>query len=433
MSEAENRLFGDETTYAYVGSATLSMTDGLISLLDYSEGDLELTAKICAVSPGMLGAEQKSSILTALYSAVDGRAEVTETEFAAALLGLAALGEPVLDRLYYFASVCGEYPLEAKLYLTAALAYIGDFSAASELYATLKTEYARSGEGEELYFNGSGTEESIRLTALALMSASRINRTDASGMVSYLSERGSASGYYGLELAGYIRYFMPTEKASASFSYRFGEGGETVNVSLSAGEVYSIQLTKSGFDSLAILDYEGGISVRAAYSGSPEDALEGAEPTSELSVTKAITPYDEKLGLYRVDISFSGSSDRAYISFDISDVIPSGARFVSNVNRSGNSYISGDRYIWASIYNTGGQQMKGSIWISSRSSSLKWNEATSEYSFSGSVSYIIRGAVTGEFIAERTLVCNTRTGAFALGNRLELTISESGWKVKEIK
>lgn len=438
ISEAESVLFGDGSLPVNSGGIygsmnRLTMADGLISLLEYSGGDLELTAKICAIAPGMLGASEKDIIINTLYGIADGKTKATETELTAALLGLSALGEPVLDRLHYIASICRDYPAEAKLYLAAALAYIGDFPAANEFYGILKSEYAQSGEGGELYFKGSNTEDSIKRTALALLTAARINRTDAGGMVNYLADRVSSSEYYGLEMSSYIRFFMPGEKTTAAFSYRFGNDGETVSITLTAGEIYNLQLTKSGFDNLQILSHDDGIRVRAAYGGSPADAIDGADVSKEITVTKNITSYDERLGLYRVDIRFSGKSDRAYASFEISDVIPSGARYVSSIYDYGDSYISGDRYIGAWIYNPGGQRMNGHIWISNRSSTFKWHDVTSEYTFNGTVSYIIRGAVTGEFIAEQTLVRNTRTGAYALGNRLSVTIADTGWVVRGIK
>ena len=159
-----------------------------------------------------------------LQAYLGGGEYLDDTELCAALLGLAALAEPVLDVLYNVASVAAAYSVEAKLYLAAAFAYIGDFPAAKVIYAAVKSEYLSENEARELY-QGEGTEEQIKLTALALVVASRLNRTDAEGMVKYLLGHVSGAEYYELEMAAYVGFFMPTERVESAFSYRFA-GGE---------------------------------------------------------------------------------------------------------------------------------------------------------------------------------------------------------------
>ena len=51
-------------------------------------------------------------------------------------------------------------------------------------------------------------------------------------------------------------------------------------------------------------------------------------------------------------------------------------------------------------------------------------EGRNEYSFSGQVSYIIRAAAEGEFIAEAALARNLATGGYALSERMTLTVSD---------
>ena len=95
--------------------------EGLVSLLDYSNGDIELTAKICAIAPEVLTEQRRAAIALELTSYLGGGEYLDDTELCAALLGLAALGEPVLDVLYNVASGAGDYSPEARLYLAAAL------------------------------------------------------------------------------------------------------------------------------------------------------------------------------------------------------------------------------------------------------------------------------------------------------------------------
>ncbi len=417
-------------------SATLnSRGSGLIPLLEYSEGDIELTAKICAVAPEALSSYRKADIINTLSSYIDAKKYTDPTELAAALLALGALGEPVLDRVYHIASSHTSFTVETKLYLAAALTYIGDFSAANELLALIKTEAGSEAEGGEYYIKGDNTEESIKLTSLALLTASRLSRIDAEKMIRYLRTHVSTLEYYGLEIAAYVKYFMPTERVESLLSYRFGEG-EVEKVSVRAGGAYVLRLTKTGFDSLQILEADPSLRVRAAYGGSLADATDGGQKTGELTITKTITPHDAAGGLYKVTISFSGKTDRAYSSFSVSDCIPTGARFVSNHIGYNDGWVtvSGSKQMSAFIYHEGGQKMRASIWISAPyMKKAKWNEIVPEYSFSGSLSYIIRGAVTGSFVTEETLIQNFTTGSYAVSDRMYITIGDGKWTVDSIE
>lgn len=426
---ASEALFGSNRTdgLAEIRERLSANRGGLVSLLDYSEGDISLTSKICAIAPEALTEQLKASIIGVLQAYLGGGEYLDDTELCAALLGLAALGEPVLDVLYNVASVAAAYSVEAKLYLAAAFAYIGDFPAAKVIYAAVKSEYLSENEAKELYIRGEGTEEQIKLTALALVVASRLNRTDAEGMVKYLLGHVSGAEYYELEMAAYVRFFMPTERVESTFSYRFA-GGEVQTITLRAGGAYALTLTRHGFETLEIVGADPNIRVRAAYFGSPADALEGREQTETISVQKTITPYDEKLGLYLVTLNFSGKTDRAHLCFSISDSIPTGARFVSSVVFD-KPYTTLRSRTSAWLYNTGGQQMRGGISIWTPNS--KWNDKFDEYTYSGSVSYLIRGAVIGDFIVEEALIRSNLTGSYATTERMKVTIKEDKWVIKQ--
>ena len=427
---ASEALFGtNETQELATIREQFNRINGLISLFDYSEGDIYLTAKICTIAPEVLSDTVKENIVNTLNTFLSTKNYNNDTELCAIMLALASFGEPVLDELYYISSGCSSFSIEAKLYLCAAFAYIGDFSAANDIYSSLKDEYGNFTEGDELYFKGDNTEDNIKLTALALISAARINRSDSESIINYLLQHQSSSEYYGLEIVSHVKYYMPSEEIESSFTYRFGDDGEIKTIDLNAGKVYYLSLTKSGFESLQIISADDNIRVRAAYGGSPADALNGAETTKELKVSKTITQYGENPDLYLVTINFNGKSDRTWLNFQISDCIPTGARFVTGINQERNVTATSGKEGNAYIYYSGDQQMQGYISIWTRNST-NWNERCSEYSFSGRVSYLIRGAVTGEFIAEEPLVRNNSTGAYAVGNRLLITINDSKWDIK---
>ncbi|NLW73896.1 MAG: hypothetical protein GX057_03235 [Clostridiales bacterium] len=426
---ASEVLFGSNRTEDLANiKERLSENHGLIPLLEYSEGDIALTAKICAIAPEALTEQLKASIIGVLQAYIGGGEYPDDAELCAALLGLAALGEPVLDMLYNVASDAGDYSVEARLYLAAAFAYIGDFPAANTMYSEIKSKYGTTNEYRDLYVRGADIDEQIKLTALALISASRLSRTDAEVMVKYLLEHVSRSEYYGLEMAAYVKFYMPTGRVESTFSYRFGND-KVETVTLKAGGTYALTLTRSGFETLQIISADPNIRVRAAYFGSPADAVKDNRKTEGIKVEKTIAPYDEKLGLYVVTLSFSGWSDRPYMSFDISDSIPTGARYVSNYGYRVVAKRGDKTSAW--IYNAGGQQMYGSISVWTKAK--KWNDKLDPFEFSGSVSYLIRGAVTGDFIVEEALIRNNLTGNYATSKRMQVTIKEDTWVIKTMQ
>ena len=218
------------------------------------------------------------------------------------------------------------------------------------------------------------------------------------------------------------------KRVESTFSYRLGDD-KVETVTLKAGGAYALTLTRRGFETLEIVSADPNIRVRAAYYGSPADALEGREQTETISIQKTITPHDESQGLYLVTLNFSGKTDRTHLCFTISDSIPTGARFVTDAAAKKIIPTQRQTKAHAWLYNTGGQQMRGgiSIWTPN----TKWNDKYEEYTFSGSISYLIRGAVTGKFIVEEALVRNNLTGNYAVTRRMQIEIKDGSWVIRQ--
>ena len=424
-NDALSKLFG----WDYDKSRAISLLSsyyGFIPLVSYGEGDVELTAKICAVAPDCFTPVKRNYIINQFYNFLEKEEYIDDIELAASLLGLAALGEPVLNDLTFIASHCEDFSTEAKLYLCAAFAYLGDFSSAKLIYNALYDEYAKT-EGDRLYFKGGSIEESIKLTSLALLSASLVSKADAGRMVNYIMNNESFLDQYILELASYVRFFMPAEIKNSSFTYRIGDVEEQ-EITLSAGRVYTLTLTKKELANLKIISCDRAITVKARYFGTAEDATDGKAKSEKLSISKTIKPYDTDLGIYRVTIKYSGKTNNSYAYYTLSDCIPAGARFVNNRINNSSQSIRGSIYTGAYISNSG-QMLTGGIavWRNNRNP-LSGNE---EYSFSGEVSYFIRAAVQGEFVYESAIAVNTRDSTYALSERYKITINSGVWLIND--
>ena len=161
---------------------------GYFSLLSYSAGDPVLTARILALDPAIADASRRDSLVPLFTSAVGSETQTDRETLCASLMGLAALGEPVLDRLYSVASVAGKYSPEAKLYLAAAFACKGDYPAAYGVYSDVRD--AAGVYDEEygtLYFDGKSVDGNIKLTSAAMFTAARVSSADAGAMAKYLT------------------------------------------------------------------------------------------------------------------------------------------------------------------------------------------------------------------------------------------------------
>jgi hypothetical protein len=244
-------------------------------------------------------------------------------------------------------------------------------------------------------------------------------------MVRYLQNHTSSVELYDIETAAFLTHYTPKSADETVLSYTT-RTGEEVSVTLKRGQSHTVTLTKSDFAALKITSADEGMTVRASYGASPADAM--MERDSTLTLHKTITPYDAKNGIYRVTITYEGKSDADHLSYALSDTVPAGARFFIDeprYNASWNDYTS------AYLSNDGGQQMKGSISV--------WNptlydknrlDGTQAYSFSGSVSYLIRGAVKGTFTAEPAMALNYEYGTYTQTESHTVDIRDGAWNIK---
>lgn len=424
---ASEKLFGsdgyrtedlDEIRSAFSGSY------GLIPLLEYGEGDLAFSAKVCALAPEILTETKKQSLIEE-FTLVLSDKEIADSEtLTAALFGLAALGQPVLNDLKFTALRSADFTMTAKLYLMAAFAYLGDFGAAAEIYDTLAASNREETEGE-VSFRGATTEETIQNTANALISAALIRKADAVGMYRYLQSHTSLLNLYQLEQSAYIKFFYPLEAAAAGFTWTVGD--KTEQVEMKIGEITGLYLNKADFEALKISKVSGNLKVRAAYLGGAEEALREGIPQQNIKISKSVKEEDASRNLYRVTLNYEITTDRNYSSFLLSDYIPTGARYFEGKNEN----YHDTEGIWRSggyIYNLTGQSMRGSVYIY-RTDTEKL-EGLEPVTLTGSVSYLIRGAVKGEFAIDTAVLQDRRNGSYALSESGTLEIGDGAWKIE---
>ena len=383
------------------------LTNGLISLLPYSSGDLKLSAMIAAFCPAALTASTKD-ILRASFEKTN-YGTCTEEELVYSLLGLAAVGAPVLNDLIFVSSSCASFSAESKLVLAAAFAVIGDYSAANDIYGAMRSEMFTE-EENAAYFTASSTEERIALTATALVSASVCNRKDAELMKNYLLEHTSRTELYNMQLAFYLANYIPADGEATEFTYTLGK--DSITESIAIGSSWHITLTKQEFESFEITSGGDKLYVNACYTGTPDEAMEDNGETDLLKLTKTVKKTEK--GMYLITVSYSVTSDKDHLSFTVSDVIPSGARFVRHGSGSNSSKGS---YLWLS---NSGQNMRGTLYCYNYTESKLLGLHSRTYS--GSFSYYVRTAIPGEYVVESAFAQNAASGSFTVSERQTITL-----------
>ena len=409
-----------------------------ISQMPYSEDDTELTALILSVAPEVLSENRKIKLTKYLYQVLASQNQTDDVTLCASLASLAALGEPVLDRLYAVATVANRYSPAAKLYLALAFACIGDYGAAKDIYTQMKAAMGTEDtEYGTLYFRGDTTREGADLTALALCIASRVARADAAKLVTYLNAVRVLTPAENMALASYLRYFRITGKQEdQSFTYTLD--GIQYTKTLRAGVSCSFRLNKAQLEAFSVEAADAGISVTASYYGNPAEMLEEGEDTGRVQIRKDIQQIAGDL--YRVTLTVSGTSVRVSEGFDLNDTLPAGATLVS-LDRQvlpdtyhisiGKAKVPETVQCYGALSDRG-QTVKGRICVYNYAESavLNANGVCAEYPFEVTVSYIIRGAVEGTFSAEPAFVRNYATGIFSVSEGYTATIRENAaWEI----
>lgn len=436
-SAAREKLYGESSAdeqedLMRMITENFDRSNGLFRTFPYSEADPKLTASILALGLP-LDSNYTTRIASACRNAVASEDQESPEILIANIVSLAALGEPVLDTLYSVADKAANYSAEAKLWLALGFALCGDYPAAHDIYSMVKAETgSENAEYGTLKFEEKNFDDTVYLSCLALMNASRIARDDAAKLAVWLSENRTDVTSDRIALACYLKYFLPQEAGETlEFTYSIGETKE--DVKLASGRSFMLTLSEKELEALE-LSLPGDAKVGVYYRGRTDEALSGGTgEESRISVKK--TMQQNINGNCVVTLRINGTSTRVFEHFELYDLIPSGARFLA-LETSGHSYVkTGNVETYAYIYNRSGQHMTGMVSIYNNiyaNDKDRQRLECPEYSFDICVSYVIRGAVEGDFIAESAYMRNTRTGAFSLSERLVVTISEKdGWRCRE--
>ena len=312
---------------AYAGS------NGLIALLPYSGGELGLTAKIASADPELVDGYALSSTFRQI---LDSKKSTNE-EIAQALLGLAALGEPVLIPLQNLAGL-EQQSVTTRLYTAMALAEIGDREKARDIFVELLREY---GEETDAYVRLKlpSDAETLEMTALGTVLAAMIQDSHMDKLWTYTSTVYEKDVITSLERALYLSEVIPGLPVSDT-AFELVVNGQPTVIDLSNGKTYSLRLTEGQAADAVIRSVKGSAMLTTSRSvesdGQEKDALVSLKREYRNLQGQVVTEFKEgDVIQVRVTPSFDNSApDGAY---QITDLVPSGLTLVTQPRRYSNT------------------------------------------------------------------------------------------------
>ena len=401
-------LYGASSLYADRIADLLAdvNTTGGARIYSYAEEDPVLTAKIALLLSDVLSYSTKQAYISYLSDTLVSAGDAKT--IAVCLLGLASLNQPILGDLVFarenFASFKNA-DTEAKLYLAAAFAAVGDAASAAQLYIEAVNN-VRVQEQDEIYLKGENTEETLALSYAALLCASLTDCTEAEGLMTYLSRRSSSYEMYVLETAVFAAAYAPESYEEKSFTYTLN--GETITCTLNARMPVTLQLNRDSFASFALTDAHADIRIRAQYTGTPDQAA--VTELDNVKVKKTVEPSKEGTDFYSVTVEITGTTDKDWFTANLTDRIPTGARFVRIVGQS----FSGSSDTWGWIREENGH-IRGTLSVYNRN--VTTTAGRSEKAFTVTYSYMIRAYAPGEFVCESTYLVENGSGKYAASQR----------------
>jgi uncharacterized protein YfaS (alpha-2-macroglobulin family) len=341
--------------------------DGGLALLTYGSSDPQLSAKMCSLASGEIDREALAGYFKRLLNNPD----TTPEDAAYCYWGLAALKKPVLLDIRAILETPGITP-EIRLILGVALAEIGDFQGASEIYLDF---IKNSGKVTETYawIEKETRDDSIDATALCALIALRINAPEKIKLFNYITSNSTSELLVNLERMVFVTNYINGASLDSSFSYEIN--GDKKQVELKKGAYYRLDLTPEKLSALKFGNVRGKVAVAASYVAPIGEIRAGGGNIVSLERTyTTVGKSGPATSFNRSDTikitlmpKFGTTAPDGY--YEITDVLPAGFRFVrpdyASSKGEGNWWypneVTGQKIVFGYYYNKNNPYRRSSI------------------------------------------------------------------------
>lgn len=300
--------------------------DGGLALLTYDSSNPALSAKMAALAADGIDRDA----LAAYFKRILENEDTMPEDAAYSYWGLAALKEPVLLDIRA-ALASDELTPHLRLVLGAALAEIGDFQGAKDIYTEAMK---RSGTiTDTLAWLETGTrDESIDATALCSLIALKINEPEKLKLFNYIKSNSTSELLVNLESMIFVSNYIKQASLSNSFSYELN--GVKKQVDLQNGATFRLDLTPELLASLRFSNIQGKVQVAASHvapvsqirntDGNQVSILRTYALASDNRTTNDFNRSDKvKITITPV---FGATAPDGY--YQITDILPAGFRYI---------------------------------------------------------------------------------------------------------
>lgn len=372
--------------------------DGGLALLTYDSSNPALSAKMCS-----LAADGIDSQALALYFRKLLENDITIPEdIAYAYWGLAALKEPVLLDIRNLLKAV-DNTLQIKLILGAALAEIGDFQGAQDVYKEVMEKMGKVTDTFAWLETGT-RDESIDATALCSLIALKINAPERLKLYNYIKSNSTSELLVNLERMIFVTNYIKGASLDSGFSYELD--GIKKQVDLQKGSHYRLTLTPEKLPALKFTNVQGKVIVSASYV----IPVSEARPTegNHISVNRNYSVGNGSAASFnRSDTikitltpNFSENAPDGY--YEITDILPAGFRYVRAGSASGNASwyldeVTGQKVVFGYYY----------------------SKATSN---KGSIVYYARAVTPGTYTADNAAIRHIDSDITGFTGKVQITI-----------
>lgn len=380
--------------------------DGL-SLLTYSEADVELTAKLMnIIQDEYLNMKAKKYFKRVLANNTE-----YDTDVAAALWGLSKYMEPVLLTIYDLLENDSLEPRD-KIYLSLALKELGDNITAKKVYKELKEGLKEA--GDFLYFESNADErynytEDYELTALLPVLGVKLRDYDTSDkLFKYIYHNPSKYTLSNLEQLIYImnRDIMKLQEIKDLFGeVTVTANGEKETYKLKLFDRESFAVPKEKIKDIKFTNIKGSIACKVDALGNKDDLEKNKTDDFAIGITYAQKATGEEQKSYnhsdvvKVTImpSFSPVVERG--DYEITYVVPAGFRYIEKDNT------------WP-------------FWVEENGQKLKLNFHYDKQNFAPiPITFYIQAAQTGEYIVDYVVIKENLETKLNYVNKEVLTVN----------
>lgn len=334
--------------------ATYQQWDGGLALLPYGSSDLELTVRALLADPAALDAGAARAYLRVAPRG-DGEAQPTPEQRAIALVGLAALGDPVLGELR---AVLGMPSADGRTRLWAAigLAVMGDRGPAASVEREALAAWGER-RGDQVRLRIADDPEAVsEATELLALLAAFLDDPLAEAALAYVTAVPPRDDLAVLAQATVIARLMAALPAAPAVVALVGEGRRT-RVEIPAGATVALVVDATRRAALRIEPVSGAAALTAWWEEPRPAAADLGATDPDLALTRTFSPpspvAENRLVEVHLELHVGGPGRIGAV--EVVEQVPSGLAAVEgraegsscdNSHRLGPARIEGQRVVF---------------------------------------------------------------------------------------